>query len=88
MGLRLKKRTLTISEHKQLGEDLKRIRDTLLSWSVKLRNTYGVASHREKLPDKALKAVDTLRCVMDGRLSTEWPEDFSTFIYYPGPKED
>lgn len=81
----MKRRTkkLTIPEHKQLGEDLKRARDILLVWTVKLGNTYGVASRQEKLSYKAQKTVDDLCSIMDDRLFVEWPDDFTTFVYYP-----
>lgn len=83
------RRELTIDEHTALGKELWDMRNTLISRTVQICKAYGSSKKSTKLADKACSMLDKLRCEMDSQFCRDYPDKFTTHIYYPantGPK--
>jgi len=75
--------------HVEIGRNLQTSRDYLVHLAVDLANTYGKSSRPARAAEKALRAVDELRNVLDDVSAGELPGDrWSTTIYYGGGDED
>jgi hypothetical protein len=65
------KRRLTMSEHAEVGADLKRIQNRLQKLTVFLQRRYPNNSRVVRQSERANNAVDQLRCVMDDTVFAE-----------------
>lgn len=79
-----KKNGLSLAEHRELGELLKRTRGELLSADVKLLNSYPRASAESLCLSSAVAALDNAKNLLDKAVFAEHPEHAEPAIYY-GP---
>lgn len=88
MGANVKKKHMTMDEHRALGEKLHVIRNTLSSVSVVLANRYLVNGKEYRLADRARITVDELRCHLDNIVHGDCPSGTGfqeiNRLYYPG----
>lgn len=84
-----KKRRLSLQEHRDLGQELKSIRDRLISLTVLIDGAYP--RYVSAFCGKAADSLDTLRSELDARVFWEnqagYPEDRKNEllrVYYPG----
>ena len=82
----MKKKKLTIEEHKEIGKHLKEIREYLINLSCTVPNTYGKTSSAGKLACKLFENVDALRSVMENQCFRDCPGEADTDVYYPANK--
>lgn len=76
-------RALPACRHVEIGEQLLDIREWLLHLDIELANTYGKTSRQSHAADRAQRAVDELRNILDSVSSNELPEEgWTTTIYY------
>ena len=84
----MKKKHMTMDEHRVLGEKLHVIRNTLSSVSVVLANRYLVNGKEYRLADRARITVDELRCHLDNIVHGDCPSGTGfqeiNRLYYPG----
>lgn len=73
---------LTIEEHREIGAELKRIREYLITLSCKIPNTYGKTSRVGKKARWVYEGIDHLRNVMENQMFVDCPKDSDTKIYY------
>lgn len=71
---------LTLEQHRHLGLRLKAMRDGL----VRLRLPYPKSYPSQKALTRAIRAIDSLRCRLDGQLAKETWDHFDPRVYYPG----
>jgi len=72
---------LTIEEHRQIGDQLKRINGELTTMTCRLSAVYPVNSRVVRLTDRLCDKISGLRCELD-RLVYDEHETASPAIYY------
>lgn len=76
---------LSFERHQEIGEELKRMQRFITSLCVEFSNAYPL-SGRMARPYKSLSKVDhylsEARCWAEENLATEYPDQFTTDIYY------
>ncbi|WP_319462506.1 hypothetical protein [Micromonospora sp. RTP1Z1] len=78
-------RKLPACRHVEVGAQLQEARDRLVHLVVELSNAYPKSSGQVRAAERALRAVDELRSVLDDVSAGELPgEAWSTSIYYGG----
>lgn len=80
----------TFDRHKEVGSQLKSIRDQLLYLSVEIANSYGKTKKATGLAEKAYRDLDMLRSAMDSLVCSENKDrDYLEWVrcYYPGRGE-
>lgn len=82
LALPAKKNGLSIEEHRQIGELLKRTRGELLTASVTVGNAYPKASTESSCISKAVDALDKAKNLLDNAVFAEHPEQAEPSIYY------
>lgn len=90
--MKRKSRVITVERHKQIGRELFRIRLALLRLHGELNIHYRASAKPYKAVDRALRNVDSLRCVLDSELArtTEqaaWHAQNLGRTYYCGNSE-
>ena len=83
--MRKLRRALTPDEHRCTGAELKRRRDWLGGLILSYAERYGKTHRTTRKAIAAEKAIDSLRCALDGQFAKDWPDEFDTRAYYPGP---
>jgi hypothetical protein len=69
--------------HVEIGANLQNTRDYLMHLVTELSHAYPQTSRQVRAAEQALRAVDSLRSVMDNVSAAELPvEGWSTTIYY------
>jgi hypothetical protein len=82
-----KRTPLTLQDHQTTGADLTAIRHRLLQHASRLANAYGNTRPPATLTDRAITAVDRLRCERDHQFARDHPHNFDTHVYYgPAPE--
>jgi hypothetical protein len=61
----MKRKPMTLQDHKQAGIELKRIRSYLMDLQSKASGAFGKSSDTTRRATKAHDAVDDLRCHME-----------------------
>lgn len=80
---RMKKNKLSLDEHKKIGIELNKMRCMAAYYAALIGNTYPLTAEQVKLSNKAVLAIQALRCEMDNVLQHEHPVEFDAHIYYP-----
>lgn len=88
-----RKRGFTLDQHDSLGMFLTSTREQLLYERLAISRAYGKTSREYKQADKTLKAVDTLRNIMDNAINREHPftekmDPEPSRYYYRGNRPD
>lgn len=68
----MKKKGLTLDQHKDIGARLGAIRDEYQELAVLIANTYGKTKHAKTL--KIIDEIDNVRTNLENELSNEYPE--------------
>jgi len=77
------KQKLTLEQHREIGTELKRIREYLMHVSILAAKSYGVASKAHRRLDRAYISTDKARSTMDSQCFNDYPADATPQIYYP-----
>lgn len=78
-----KKIHMTLEEHKELGAQLARIQNELVKATTLVANAYPQKSEEVKLLRRAVADLSSIKDRLERRVCVEYPDDFSTRIYYP-----
>jgi hypothetical protein len=82
----MKKKQLTVDEHKVIGAELYEIRRRIMKIEDRLWKAIPI-SHRINTKTAGVRGkIDALRSDLDSLLRDQYPNDFSTKTYYPGDK--
>ena len=81
----MRKRPLTIEEHRRLGRQLADAFAALQAAHVELANRYGKAFRLSRRAAAAEAAVDAMRSAADDQASRDLGDAFDPRLYYPGP---
>lgn len=68
----MKKKGLTLDQHKDIGARLGAVRDEYLELAILIANTYGKTKHAKTL--KIVDEIDNVRKNLESELSNEYPE--------------
>lgn len=79
-----RKSGLTMARHREIGAELRVMRDTLVTLAVEIGNAYPVTSRHYGVGERAWTAVDRLRSRLDSAMFVEHPDEASTKVYYGG----
>lgn len=84
----MKRNQLTLEQHKQLGDDLKRVKMVLDSAWLLLRDTYGPHSKKTKIMLGAINAFCLARIALDEEIPQGSIYDVApSHVYYGPPLE-
>ena len=78
--------SLTLDEHRALGYELFETRNRVFTLGVEVSNRYRKSSTPSRRAQRAVQALDGLRCALDSQLALDHPDEFEPSVYYPGPK--
>jgi len=82
-----KKRALDFEEHRTMGADLSTIRERLIEFLIFIQHNTPNTEKVVRLANRAVAAVDSLKCELDNRVFNEHPHfDTNTLghVYYGG----
>jgi 2-methylcitrate dehydratase PrpD len=84
------KRRFSFDKHKDTGQKLKELRETLLALSVEIANSYPRTYKTCRYANKAVNAVNELRCELDSQLFRDCPDEVAgdgwQGVYYGRPQ--
>lgn len=72
---------MTLAEHTKLGRQLKAIRRQLMS----TRLPYPKCHPAQRKLTRAIAAIDSLKCSLDGQAGRDLGHEFSVSLYYGEP---
>jgi len=78
----MRKRHLTIDEHKRTALKLMEVRAAAMDLLMQVQPR--VTKARLRKLNRIVEAIDSARCEFDGQFAKEHPAQFDTRVYYPG----
>jgi hypothetical protein len=73
-NIKIKKKHMTLDEHRKMGKMLRDARNELVVKSIELDRTYGKTKELGLKSAKAAKLIDELRSELDDILFDEYPD--------------